>query len=91
MRVWSDFAVRIETGSRFSLRPKVCSVKPASDMLHYTYFLFCGARAYLCIVHDLACRGHWALGSAQVTVHSLITQVSNCQEPGRLPDQFPKV
>jgi len=32
----------------------------------------------------LACRGHWALGSAQFTVYSLrrslITQVSNCQD-----------
>jgi len=37
------------------------------------------------IVHCLACRGHWALGSAQLfTVyslrHSLITQLSNCQD-----------
>ena len=36
------------------------SVKPASDMLHYIYFLFCEVRAYLCITatDHLACRGH---------------------------------
>ena len=46
MHAWSDFAVRIETVIVLALDLR--SVKPASDMLHYIYFLFCEARVYLC-------------------------------------------
>ena len=62
----------------FSLR---CLIAYVPKMLLSIWLHMCTTRPQ---GMGLACRGHWALGSAQFTVYSLrrslITQVSNCQD-----------